>query len=299
MAPLVSVIIPTYNRADLVRQALASVAAQTFPGFEIVVVDDGGTDGTYEVLSAGPEFRVLRHPSRRGVSAARNTGIAAARGEWLAFLDSDDLWRPDKLARQIFLLRTSRSCCVCQTDETWVRRGVRVNKPAGHRKSGGTDLSASLGRCMISPSAVILNRRPLEDHGGFDEALPAAEDYDLWLRLTWHYEVGLVDEPLVIKRGGHPDQLSAQWGIDRFRIRALVKLLAEPDLPPAYARAAHRMLAAKCAIYAQGCDKRGKIAEAALYRNQSWEASPKGLGEATASGEMTGKNFCDPQEEVL
>ena len=119
---------------------------------------------------------------------------------------------------------------------------------------------------MISPSAVMLHRRLLQDHGGFDETLPAAEDYDLWLRLTWRYEVGLVDEPLVIKRGGHPDQLSAQWGIDRFRIRALVKLLAEPDLPEAYARAARRMLAAKCAIYAQGCDKRGRQTEAAWYR---------------------------------
>ena len=283
MAPLVSVIIPTYNRADLVRQAVASVEAQTFRDFEIVVVDDGGNDGTYEVLSAERELRVLRHPDRRGVSAARNTGIAAARGEWLAFLDSDDLWLPDKLARQISWLEGAPELLICQTDETWVRRGVRVNKPAGHRKVAGQIFLPSLWRCMISPSAVMLHRRLLEDHGAFDATLPAAEDYDLWLRLTWRYEVGLVDEPLVIKRGGHPDQLSAQWGIDRFRIRALVKLLADPDLPAAYARAARRMLAAKCAIYAQGCHKRGKIEEAAFYRNQGWEAGPNGLGEATAA----------------
>ena len=269
MAPLVSVIIPTYNRADLVRQALASVKAQTYRDFEIVVVDDGGTDGTYEVLSADRELRVLRHPDRRGVSAARNLGVAEARGEWLAFLDSDDLWLPDKLARQISWLESQPELLICQTDETWVRRGVRVNKPAAHRKVAGRIFLPSLARCMISPSAVILNRRLLQDHGAFDATLPAAEDYDLWLRLTWRYEVGLVDEPLVIKRGGHPDQLSAQWGIDRFRIRALVKLLAEPDLPEAYARAARQMLAAKCAIYAQGCDKRGRQTEAAWYGNLS------------------------------
>jgi glycosyltransferase involved in cell wall biosynthesis len=269
MAPLVSVIIPTYNRAGLVRQAVASVKAQTFRDFEIVVVDDGGTDGTYEVLSADRELRVLRHPGRRGVAAARNTGAAAARGEWLAFLDSDDLWLPDKLARQISWLEGAPELLICQTDETWVRRGVRVNKPAAHRKVAGRIFLPSLGRCMISPSAVMLHRRLLEDHGAFDETLPAAEDYDLWLRLTWRYEVGLVDEPLVIKRGGHPDQLSAQWGIDRFRIRALVKLLADPDLPEAYARAARRMLAAKCAIYAQGCHKRGRQTEAAWYGNLS------------------------------
>jgi glycosyltransferase involved in cell wall biosynthesis len=269
MAPLVSVIIPTYNRADLVQEALASVKAQSFRDFEIVVVDDGGTDGTCEVLSAWREVRVLRHPGRRGVSAARNTGIAAARGQWLAFLDSDDLWLPDKLARQIFWLAGQPEWLICQTDETWVRRGVRVNKPPSHRKVAGRIFLPSLARCMISPSAVILNRRLFEDHGGFDETLPAAEDYDLWLRLTWRYEVGLVDEPLVIKRGGHPDQLSGQWGLDRFRIRALVKLVQEPDLPESCALAARRTLAAKSAIYAQGCAKRGRQKEAAWYQSLS------------------------------
>jgi glycosyltransferase involved in cell wall biosynthesis len=275
MVPLVSVIIPTYNRADLVQEALASVKAQTYRDFEIVVVDDGGTDGTFEALAAGPELRVLRHPGRRGVAAARNLGVAAARGEWLAFLDSDDLWLPDKLARQIFLLEAQPELLICQTEETWVRRGVRVNKPSAHRKVAGRIFLPSLTRCMISPSAVILHRRLLQDHGGSEATLPAAEDYDLWLRLTWRYEVGLVDEPLVIKRGGHPDQLSSQWGLDRFRIRALAKLLEEPDLPAPYARAARQMLAAKCAIYAQGCEKRGKLTEATRYR--AWGRRDQGL----------------------
>jgi len=119
----------------------------------------------------------------------------------------------------------------------------------------------------VSPSAVVLHRRLLLDHGGFDEDLPAAEDYDLWLRLTWRFEVGLVDEPLIIKRGGHADQLSGLWGLDRFRIRALVKLLRETDLPETYGRAARRTLAVKCAIYAHGCEKRGKYAEAQFYRD--------------------------------
>ena len=294
MAPLVSVIIPTYNRADLVRQAVASVKAQTFRDFEIVVVDDGGTDGTSEVLSAEPGLRLLRHPHRQGVAAARNLGVDAARGEWLAFLDSDDLWLPDKLARQISWLENHPEVLICQTDETWVRRGVRVNKPAAHRKVAGQIFLPSLGRCMISPSAVMLHRRLLEAHGGFDETLPAAEDYDLWLRLTWRYEVGLVDEPLVIKRGGHPDQLSGQWGIDRFRIRALVKLLADPELPAAYARAARRVLAAKCAIYAQGCEKRGRQTEAAWYGNLSRAA---GLAPGAMLTPLTGdrmKTWGDP-----
>jgi hypothetical protein len=143
---------------------------------------------------------------------------------------------------------------------------------------------------MVSPSAVILHRRLLEAHGGFDETLPAAEDYDLWLRLTWRYEVGLVDEPLVIKRGGHADQLSRQWGLDRWRIQALVKLLKDPGLPEAYARAARRILAAKCAIYAQGCEKRGKRAEAVSYRKLGEHAAgsePSPPAAAAAPSEMT------------
>ena len=156
-----------------------------------------------------------------------------------------------------------------------MRRGVRVNKPSSHRKVGGRIFLPSLTRCMISPSAVILNRRLLSDHGGFDETLPAAEDYDLWLRLTWRYDVGLVDEPLVIKRGGHPDQLSRQWGLDRFRIRALVKLLDDPDLPSPMPGRPGTCWPSNATIYAQGCRKRGKMAEAAYYRH---------LGRCTARG---------------
>jgi glycosyltransferase involved in cell wall biosynthesis len=266
--PSVSVIIPTYNRAALVRRAAASALAQTYGACEVVVVDDGSTDATLEAL--GPflsRIKFLRAPENRGVSAARNLGIAAARGEWLAFLDSDDLWLPDKLARQMAYLATHPNLLWCQTEEIWVRRGIRVNPPRSCRKEGGRIFLRSLERCLVSPSAVILHRRLIEDHGGFDETLPAAEDYDLWLRLSWRHPVGLLPEPLVIKRGGHPDQLSRQPGLDRYRIQALRKLLAEADLPELYRAAARRALAAKCIIYGQGCEKRGGIAEACLYRH--------------------------------
>ena len=265
--PRVSVIIPTYNRAALVQDAAASVLAQTFRDFELLVVDDGSTDGTPEALAAfAGEIKVLRHPQRRGVSAARNTGIAAAQGEMLAFLDSDDLWLPEKLARQMAFMAALPGLLLSQTEEIWVRRGLRVNPPLSHRKEGGHIFLRSLERCLVSPSAVVLHRRLLEAHGGFDEDLPAAEDYDLWLRLAWRYEVGLLPAPLIIKRGGHADQLSGQRGLDRYRIRALQKILEEPELPGPYRRAARRTLAAKCAIYAQGCEKRGKHGEAGHYR---------------------------------
>ncbi len=280
----VSVIIPTYNRAGLVQEAVASVLAQTWRDFEVLVVDDGSTDGTFEALAPyASRLRLLRRESRGGVSAARNTGIAAAQGEWLAFLDSDDLWRPEKLARQLAYLAEHPDLLLCQTEETWVRRGLRVNQPLTHRKVGGRIFFASLERCLVSPSAVILHRRLLEEHGGFDEDLPAAEDYDLWLRLAWRYEVGLLPEPLIIKRGGRADQLSGQWGLDRYRIRALMKLLNDPELPAPEARAARRVLARKCAIYAQGCEKRGKHAEADYYRKFG-NLKEFGLREGNGSG---------------
>jgi glycosyltransferase involved in cell wall biosynthesis len=274
MSPPVSIIIPTYNRAALVQEAVASVLAQTWREFELLVVDDGSTDPTSEALAPyASRIRLLRRESRGGVSAARNTGIAAARGEWLAFLDSDDLWLPEKLAQQMAYLTSHPEQLWCQTEETWVRRGVRLKQPPTHRKIGGRIFYQSLERCMVSPSAVILHRRLLEQHGGFDEILPAAEDYDLWLRLSWRHEIGLAPEPLIIKRGGHADQLSGQWGLDRYRIRALLKLLQEPELPASHARAARQVLARKCAIYAQGCEKRGKGQEAAVYRRLGWEAA--------------------------
>ncbi len=267
---LVSVIIPTYNRAAWVAEAAASVLAQTFRDFELLVVDDGSTDATLEALApfAG-RLILLKRRRNRGVAAARNLGIAAAQGEWLAFLDSDDLWLKDRLARQVAYLKEHPGLLICQTEEIWVRNGVRVNLPATHRKVDGDIFLPSLNRCMVSPSAVILHRRLLDEVGLFDETLPAAEDYDLWLRVAWRYPVGLVPEPLIMKRGGHADQLSRAWGLDRWRIAALRKILQEPKLPRHYRVGAARTLAEKCRIYAQGCEKRGKVEEARYYRNLS------------------------------
>ena len=273
----VSVIIPTYNRAGWVTEAVASVLAQTCRDFELLVVDDGSTDGTMEALAP---FRgklcYLRTWRNRGVAAARNLGAAAARGRWLAFLDSDDLWRPEKLARQLAYLEAHPDLEICQTGEIWVRRGVRVNPPSSHRKVGGRIFLPSLARCLVSPSAVMISRRLFWQAGGFDESLPACEDYDLWLRLAWRHDIGLVPEPLVVKRGGHPDQLSRAWGLDRFRIRALLKLLKEPELPAPYREAVRRTLAEKCRIYDQGCAKRGRLAEAAHYQALAGEAGKGG-----------------------
>lgn len=260
---MISVIIPTHNRAGFVREAVESVLAQSHPPGEVIVVDDGSTDDTGAALASFSERIVRVRQEHAGVSAARNRGIGCARGEWLAFLDSDDLWLPGKLERQARHLAVDPTLRVHQTEELWLRNGTRIAPRRVHRKPEGHCFERLLERCLVSPSAVMINRSVFETVGGFDETLPACEDYDLWLRIGCRYPIGLLKEPLVIKRGGHPDQLSATVpALDFYRIRAIEKLLRSGVLSDRQWAAAFRELARKCAIYAAGCRKRGREAMA-------------------------------------
>lgn len=265
-APLkVSVIIPTFNRAWILAEAIDSVLDQTRPADEVIVVDDGSTDDTQALLRRyGGRIQILCQPNR-GVSAARNAGIRRSTGALIALLDADDLWRPAKLARQTAFFDAHPEALICQTEETWVRRGQRVNPKQRHRKPSGWIFEPSLALCLVSPSAVMMHRELLEDMGGFDEALPACEDYDLWLRVSLRTPIHLIKDDLVVKRGGHADQLSAAPGLDRYRIRSLDKILIHENLTPAQTRAAAAILREKCRIYAAGCRKRGRAAEAQSY----------------------------------
>ena len=261
----VSVVIPTYNRADFVREAIISVLRQDYPDVELIVVDDGSRDDTAAVVrECGPAVQYLWQENR-GVSAARNRGVAASTGDVIAFLDSDDLWLPTKVTAQVAYFQTHTAAQACHTDEIWIRRGVRVNERRVHRKQGGWQFLASLPRCLISPSAIMLRRTLWDRLGGFDESLPACEDYDLWLRLTAVAAVGFLPERLVIKRGGHADQLSrATPVLDRYRIKALENALTMP-LPAEYRRAVLEELVAKCRIVAQGARKRQHVDRWACY----------------------------------
>lgn len=265
MLPLVSVIIPTYNRRSLIGEAVESVLGQSFRDFELIVVDDGSTDGTAKELAKyGARLR-LSCQQRRGVSAARNLGVREARGRLLAFLDSDDLWRPEKLAVQTAFMEQHPQWQICQTEEIWLSNGARVNPRLIHKKPDGDIFLRSLELCLVSPSAVMMTRALFEATGGFDDALPVCEDYDLWLRIAVDHHVALIAEPLVIKRGGHADQLSRSlWGMDRYRVVALQKLLRSGIRSPRRA-AALAMLRRKVAILAQGARKRGKEREAKDY----------------------------------
>jgi glycosyltransferase involved in cell wall biosynthesis len=262
--PTVSVIIPSCNRAGFLREAIDSVLVQEFRDFELIVVDDGSTDETPQILESYPQIHMIRQ-SRQGVSAARNAGIAAASGPFVAFLDSDDLWLPQKLSAQIAFFEVQPNALACQTEEIWIRHGARWNPKKRHRKPSGMIFESSLELCLVSPSAVMIKRRLLDYVGGFDETFTVCEDYDLWLRITCRFPIHLISRPLVIKRGGHKDQLSKQPGLDRFRIRALQKILQSTFLTPEQRSAVLEMLKKKCSIYAAGCFKRGRANEGNEY----------------------------------
>ena len=223
----ISVIIPTYNRCDLLKRAINSVIKQTITPKEIIIVDNGSTDKTYQMVSSlFPEINYFIE-KKRGVSAARNKGILESKSKWIAFLDSDDAWKPTKLEKQMeFSIFNQDKYRIIHTDETWYRNKKFLNQLKKHKKSGGNIFKNSLQLCCISPSSVVLKKQIFEEYGLFDENLEVCEDYDMWIRITSKEEVGFLDSPLVLKYGGHSDQLSKKfWGMDRFRIKSLEKNL--------------------------------------------------------------------------
>ncbi|MCK5878532.1 MAG: glycosyltransferase family 2 protein [Holophagae bacterium] len=263
----VSVIIPTFNRRERVLKAIESVLAQTHQADEVIVVNDGSTDGTADaVCRAFPQVQLI-YRKNHGVSAARNTGIRAATGKWLAFLDSDDEWKPEKLEKHLVFAATHPDFRVSQTDEVWIRNGRFVNPMKKHEKRGGRFFQDALKLCLVSPSAVMIRQDIFHDIGLFDETLPACEDYDLWLRILAREPIGYLAEKLVIKHGGHPDQLSRNFiAMDRFRVRAILKILRFPELTGKDREAAVAELTEKCHILEQGYAKHGFVQKSARFR---------------------------------
>jgi len=266
--PEVSVIIPTYNRWEFLNEAVESVLNQTYRDFELIVVDDGSTDTDRKILDCySGEIKVI-YQTHSGVSKARNTGIHAAQGNYITFLDSDDLWNYCKLEKQIQFFSSNQDYQVCYSDEIWIRNGKRVNPGKKHRKYSGWIFEYCLPLCIISPSSVMIKGDVFDEVGLFDESLPACEDYDLWLRISAKYPIYFLEEPLITKRGGHRDQLSHQfWGNDRFRIVALQKILSDGSLSSDYRHKAISVFQEKCLILMSGCKKRGKLTESNYYQS--------------------------------
>jgi glycosyltransferase involved in cell wall biosynthesis len=247
---------------------LRSVYAQTLQAEEVIVIDDGSTDDTKSMLRNDfPQAR-YHFQENSGVSAARNRGIQLASSQWLAFLDSDDEWLPQKLALQKQQLMITPSLKICHSEEIWIRNGIRVNAMKKHAKRGGDIYQHCLPLCVMSPSSTIIHHSVFDQEGVFDESLPACEDYDLWLRITAKFPVAFIEQPLIKKYGGHADQLSRKyWGMDRFRIRALEKMLSKADLSKENRKATLAMLIKKANIYLQGAQKHNKPNEVKYYQS--------------------------------
>lgn len=262
----ISVVIPVYNRAVLLKRALRSVYAQTLAPAEIVVVDDGSTDGASEMVAREfPDVTLYRQESRKGVSQSRNFGIARClRSDWIALLDSDDEWLPKKLERQAERIEAVDDARLVHCDEIWMRRGVRVNPKRKHQKRGGDIYLHCLPLCVISPSAAVMRRDLFREVGFFDPDLPVCEDYDMWLRATLRHPVEYVDEPLLIKHGGHDDQLSKAYpAMDRYRMQSLLKILQAGGglADQTLRKATLETFVEKADIYIAGAKKRERLEE--------------------------------------
>lgn len=261
---MISVVIPTYNRAGLLKKAVDSVLGQTFRDFELIVVDDGSSDGTEALLSSYGDRLLSIRQENRGPSAARNRGVREAHGELIAFLDSDDWWDREKLSLQVKAMEENPEYPVSHTQEVWYRREKLLPQKKIHRKPRGFIFAQCLPICCVSVSTLIIRRSLLVEAGGFDEGFPCCGDYDLWLRLSAKHPFLLVDKPLTLKDGGRPDQVSFRHrvGMDKYRIAALESILLRPGyLSTEQREMALREIEKKCRIYGNGCLKHGREEE--------------------------------------
>ncbi|MCK0509209.1 glycosyltransferase family 2 protein [Aromatoleum anaerobium] len=230
--PRVSVVIPAYNAAWCLTRAIGSVLTQSFRDFELIVVDDGSTDETAEMLSRYGDVLRIVSKENGGMGSARNAGIRTARGRYVAFLDADDCWLPEKLARQVALLEAHPDLAFCAVVATLEDpAGLKIGEWRGHSGScaGISEVFANHAAVAGGASAVVAHRQLVVELGGFDETLAGAEDTDLWIRLAGRGDFACIDEPLVVvlRRPG-----SASRSLDAMRRGALEMTRKNRNLLP-------------------------------------------------------------------
>ena len=261
---LVAIVLPFYNRAGYLARAVESVLSQTFTDWHLYLVDDASTDESSVIAKKyaadfAESITYLTQPSNQGVSAARNLGMQESESTWIALLDSDDEWLPNKLQQQILRLEQT-GLRICHTEEIWIRNGVRVNPHKKHQKRGGRIFIDSLSMCKMSPSSIVFHRSLLAEHGMFREDFPVCEDYDLWLKFSSTDPCVFIESPQINKYGGHEDQLSRRFhSMDLYRLRSLLSLLPSPHLSETERRALRECFHEKARIFALGCEKHNNL----------------------------------------
>lgn len=220
----VSVIIPVFNRTSPLKDAIESIFCQSYLDYEIIVVDDGSKQDVQKSLTPYLDRIIyLKNEKNMGVSFSRNLGIKHSNGEFIAFLDSDDLWLNFKLSLQIKEME-KRNLMVCHTDEFWFKKDRFINQGEKHKRYGGFILNKILDICRISPSSVLIHKSVFEKAGLFDESMRACEDYELWLRIALYYEILYLDVKTTVKRSITNDQLSLNTPfMEQMRLNALIR----------------------------------------------------------------------------
>ena len=237
MQTLVSIVIPAYNRAQKVVEALKSIQAQTYTNWEVIVVDDGSSDKTCEVVAefAAKEHRIrlLRHETNRGGQAARNTGIKAAKGEWIAFLDSDDYWVPEKLAEQVKVLDAHKNVGIVYARMPIINeKGEQVGtKPAG---VSGRNFKELIELCGDLPTSTVMTRRECFDKTGmFDTTLMTMQDIDMWLRISRFYDLYEIENKTLAYYSRHDEQITkSKIKVYQGLVRIYTKILNNYDDAP-------------------------------------------------------------------
>ena len=262
-------IIPTFNREPFLKRAINSVLNQTYKEFDLIIIDDGSTDSTAELIRPCNKRLKYIYQENKGPAGARNRGVKESKAEFICFLDSDDWWDKDKLAIQLKAMRENPEYLISHTQEIWYKNGQLLNQKPKHRKYSGFIFDKCLPICAVGMSTIMAKREIFDEVGFFNEGLPCCEDYDLWLKVSAKFPFLLVDKPLTLKDGGRADQVSTihARGMDKFRIQGIKRLLGEGCLSREQRNLALQELEKKCRIYGQGCIKHGREEEGNKYLN--------------------------------
>ena len=271
MPQSISIIIPVYNRIKLLPRSIDSILNQTYKNFELIIIDDCSNDDIKKIIKNYKDNRIkyIRNKKNMGVSYSRNIGIKKSMYDLIAFLDSDDKWLPDKLNQQLQYFEKNPDINIVHTEEIWIRNGVRVNQKKHHKKNGGDIFIPSLELCLMSPSSIMIKKHIFNKYGYFDESMPVCEDYDMWLRVSAFEKVGFISIPLLIKYGGHSDQLSRKYeAMDKYRVQSVIRIYKINKLPIAKREAIIKVILQKSNILLKGALKRNKKEDANIY--QGW-----------------------------